>query len=135
MIGQSHPETNPITIKPETASHAAEQFSWVPLPSYSPPGCPFSIKISCFVSICVSLDNSFRSVRQEPSFRPWKESPFLQQMVTLEGLFFTETDILTTQVTQGPACLPMDQTQQPQLGPFCPWSPPDADNWPECPDR
>ena len=29
----------------------------------------------------------------------------------------------------------MDQTQQPQLGPFCPWSPPDADNWPECPDR
>ena len=21
------------------------------------------------------------------------------------------------------------------LGPFCPWSPPDADNWPECPDR
>ncbi|KAM7247904.1 hypothetical protein CapIbe_001857 [Capra ibex] len=29
----------------------------------------------------------------------------------------------------------MDQTQRPQLGPFCPWSPPDADNWPECPDR
>ena len=25
-------ETNPITIKPETASHAAEQFCWVPLP-------------------------------------------------------------------------------------------------------
>ena len=37
-------ETNPITIKPETASHAAEQFSWVPLPYCSPPRCPFTIK-------------------------------------------------------------------------------------------
>ena len=36
--------------------------------------------------------------------------PFLQQMATLMGLF-TETDILTTQGTQGPANLLMDQTQ------------------------
>ena len=62
-------ETNPITIKPKTASHVTELFSWVPLPN----------KISCFVSTCVSLDNSFPSVRQEPSFGPWKGSPFLQQ--------------------------------------------------------
>ena len=41
---------------------------------------------------------------------------------------------LTTWGTQGSACLLMDQTQRPQLGPFCHWSPPDADNWPECPD-
>ena len=79
MIGQSHPETNPITIKPKTASPAAEQFSWVPLPSCSPPGCPFPIK-SLALSACVSSDNSFLSVRQEPSFRPWKGSPFLQQL-------------------------------------------------------
>ena len=96
---------------------------------------PFPSKISCFVSRCVSSDNSFSSVRQEPSFGPWKGSPFLQQMTTLVGIFFTEADILTTQGTQEPACLPMDQTQRPQLGPFCPWSPPDADNWPECPDQ
>ena len=38
-------------------------------------------------------------------------------------------------VTHGPARLPADQTQWPQLGPFCPWSPPDVDNWPECPDQ
>ena len=95
---------------------------------------PFPNKISCFVSTYVSSDNSFPSVRQEPSFGPWKWSLFLQQMVTLVGFFFTETDILTTRGTQGPACLPMDPTQRPQLGPFCPWSPPDADNWPECPD-
>ena len=57
-------------------------------------------------------------------------------MATLVGFFFSETDILTTRGTQGPACLPMDQTQQPQLGPFCPWSPPDVDNWhSKCPDR
>ena len=41
---------------------------------------PFPNKISCFVSTCVSLDNSFLSVRQEPSFRPWKGFPFLQQL-------------------------------------------------------
>ena len=34
------PETNPITTKPEAASHVAEQ-SWVPLASFSPPGAPF----------------------------------------------------------------------------------------------
>ena len=54
----------------------------------SPPGfptlllstlAPFLNKISCFVSTHVSVDNSFPSVRQEPSFRPWKGSPFLQQ--------------------------------------------------------
>ena len=50
------------------------------------------------------------------------------------GLFFAETDILTTRGTRRPACLPMDQTQWQQLGPDWPWSP-DADNWPECPDR
>ena len=43
-LAKDHPETNPITIKPETASHAAEQLSWVPLPYCSPPGCPFPIK-------------------------------------------------------------------------------------------
>ena len=96
---------------------------------------PFPNKISCFVSTYVSSDNSFPSVRQELSFGPWKGSLFQQQMVTLVGLFFTETDILTTWGTQGSACLPMDQTQRPQLGPFCPWSPPDTDNWPEYPDR
>ena len=40
---------------------------------------PFPNKIAFFVSTCVSSDNSFPSVRQEPSFRPWKQSLFLQQ--------------------------------------------------------
>ena len=41
---RDNPETNPITIIPDTASHMAEQFSWVPLPCCSLPGCPFPIK-------------------------------------------------------------------------------------------
>ena len=79
-LAKDHPETNPITIKLETVSHAAEQFSWVPLPYCSPPGCPFPIKsLALSRDLCVSSDNSFPSVRQEPSFGPWKGSPFLQQ--------------------------------------------------------
>ena len=35
----------------------------------------FSNKVSCFVSMCVSLDISFPSVRQEPSFGPWRGFP------------------------------------------------------------
>ena len=78
-------ETNPITIKPKTASHVTELFSWVPLTYCSPLGCPFPIK-SRFVSTCVSLDNSILSVRQEPSFGPWKMSPFLQQSHEISNL-------------------------------------------------
>ena len=44
LLAKDSLETNPITIKPETASHVAELFSWVPLPYCSPPGCPFPIK-------------------------------------------------------------------------------------------
>ena len=39
---------------------------------------PFPNKISCFVNTCVPSDNLFLRVRQEPSFGPWKGSPFLQ---------------------------------------------------------
>ena len=43
-LARDNPETNSITIKPETVSHMAEQFSWVPLPCCSPPWRPFPIK-------------------------------------------------------------------------------------------
>ena len=78
-LAKDNLETNSITIKPETASHVAELFSWVPLPYCSPPGCPFPIK-SLALTTHVSLDNSFLRVRQKPSFGPWKGSPFLQHL-------------------------------------------------------
>ena len=43
-LARDSSETNPITIKPETASHMAEQFSWVPLTSPSPRRHPFPVK-------------------------------------------------------------------------------------------
>ena len=43
-LAKDNPEINPIIIKPETSSHVAELFSWVPLPYCSLPGCPFPIK-------------------------------------------------------------------------------------------
>ena len=89
LLAKDNRETNPITIKPETASHVTELFSWVLLPYCFPPGCPFPNKISCFVSPCVSSDNSFLSVRQKPSFRPWKESPFLQQFLNFSSIRIT----------------------------------------------
>jgi len=106
------------SIKPETVSHAAEQFSWVPLPYCSPPWCPFPIKSLALSAHVSPWTIHFRVLN--PSFGSWKGSAFLQQMVTLVEFFFAETDILTTWGTQGPACLPMDQTQRPHLGSFFP---------------
>ena len=37
---------------------------------------PHPNKFPYFVSMYVSLDNSFLSVRQEPNLGPWKGSPF-----------------------------------------------------------
>ena len=52
-LARDNPETNLITIKPETVSHVAEQFSWVLLP-YCFLSChPFPIK-SLTSSACVS---------------------------------------------------------------------------------
>ena len=46
-------EINPITIKPEAASHTAEQFCWIPLPCCSQSRHPFPIK-SLALLVCVS---------------------------------------------------------------------------------
>ena len=69
-LASDNPEINAITIKPETSSHVAEKFSWVPYPAAL---CP---KKSLTLSAGVSLGSSFLSVRQEPNVRPWKGSAF-----------------------------------------------------------
>ena len=43
-LARDNLETNPITIKPETTSHVAEQSTWVPSLSCSLPRCLFPIK-------------------------------------------------------------------------------------------
>ena len=52
-IVRDNPKTNPLSVKPKTVSHVAEQFSWVPLRSCSPPRRPFPIK-SFALSVHVS---------------------------------------------------------------------------------
>ena len=69
-LAKDNLETNSITIT------VAEQFSWLPLLHFSPPGCPVPIT-SLALSARVSSDNSFLSIRQEPSFGPWKGFTFL----------------------------------------------------------
>ena len=76
-LDKDNPETNPITIKPrlQPCGRAVLLSSLALLLSTQ---APFPNKISCFVCTCISFYNSFLSVRQGPSFRPWKGSPFLQ---------------------------------------------------------
>ena len=72
-LAKDHPETNPINIKPETVSHVAEQFSWVPLPYCSPPGCPFPIKslaLSAHVSPRIMGPPSYNRTNSKGN-QPW----------------------------------------------------------------
>ena len=74
-LAKDNPETNPITIKPETLSHVAELFSWVPLPYCSPPRCPFPIK-SLALSACVSPRKSyFQVLDKSPLSGPGRGPP------------------------------------------------------------
>ena len=77
-LAKDHPETNPIT-SPRLRSGSPG----FPCPPALRPG-PFPDKSSCFVSTCVSPDNSFLSVSQEHAFGPWKGSAVLQQNVGVE---------------------------------------------------
>ncbi|CAN0463673.1 unnamed protein product, partial [Rangifer tarandus platyrhynchus] len=52
-LAKDNPETNPITIKPETQNQVEEQFSWVSLPCCSLPGCPFPKKSLALSALCV----------------------------------------------------------------------------------
>ena len=119
-LAKDNPETNPITIKPETASHMAEPFSWVPLPYCSPPGCLSPIKSLAFSAHVSSQTINFWVLDKSPVSGPGKGPSSCNKWRLWWGLLFSVTDIPTSWGTQGAACLPMDQTQQPQLGPFCP---------------
>ena len=92
----------------------------MPLPYCSPPGCPFPIK-----SLALSADVSpwtihFQVLDKSPVLGPGRDPSSCNKWRLWRGLFFAETDILTTRGTQGPACLPMDQTQWPNWDPFVP---------------
>ena len=84
-LAEDNPETNPITIKPETASHVAELFSWVPLPCCSPPRCPFPIK-SLVLSAHVSPRTiHFRVLDKSPALGPGREPPSCNRRTDAEA--------------------------------------------------
>ena len=77
-LAKDNPGTNPITMKPETEPRGRAVLLGSPTLLLSAQA-PLPNKIYCFVCTCVSSDNSFPSVRQEPTFKLWKGSLFWQQ--------------------------------------------------------
>ena len=77
----------------------AEQFSWVPYPAALRPGALPTV--SSFVSMRVSSDNSFSSVRQEPPLGPSRGSPFCKsQDLTLHCCGPSSLPVLGTKIPQ-----------------------------------
>ena len=74
-LAKDHPETNPITIKPEIGSHVTEQSSWVPLPSCSPPGHPFPIKPLALSAHVSPRTIHFRVLDKSPVSGPGRGPP------------------------------------------------------------
>ena len=74
-LARDNPETYPMTIKPETVSHVAEQFSWVHLPCCSPPGRPFPIKSLALSARVSPRIIHFRVLDKNPLLGPGRESP------------------------------------------------------------
>ena len=77
-LARDNLETKPVTINPKTASHMAEQFSWVPSPSCFLLRCPYPIK-SLVLSAQVSCQKiHFWVSDKSPPSGPGRGSPFLQ---------------------------------------------------------
>ena len=74
-LAKDNLETNPITIKPETANHVAELVSWVPLPYCSPPGCPFPIKSLALTAHVSPHTIHFRVLDKSPVLGPGRGPP------------------------------------------------------------
>ena len=82
QLAKDNLEPNPITIKPETASHLTKQFSWVPLPSCSPPGRPFPIK-PLALSVHVSPQTiHFQVLDKSPVSGPGRGPPSCNTLAT-----------------------------------------------------
>ena len=99
-LDKDNMETDPIIIKPETASHVAELFSWVPLPSCSPPRCPFPIKSLALSSHVSSQTIHFWVLGKSPVSGPGRGHPSCSKWWLWRELFFIATDIMTTRGTQ-----------------------------------
>ena len=85
-LAKDHPET----IKPQTASHTAEQFSWVPFPYCSPPGCPFPIKSLALSAHVPPRTIHFWVLDKSPVLGPGRGLPFCNRTVVKSGIVILE---------------------------------------------
>ena len=79
-MAKDNPETNPTTIKPETASHVTQQFSWVPLPSCSSPRRPFPINSLALSAHVSPWTIHFRVLDKSPVSGPGRDPPSCNSM-------------------------------------------------------
>ena len=78
-LARDNPETNPVTMKPETVSHVAEQFSWVPLPCCSLPRHPFPIKSFALSAHVSPRTIHFQVLDKSPLWGPGRGPPSWKQ--------------------------------------------------------
>ena len=79
-LARDNPETNPITIKPETASQVAEQFPWVPLLCCSLPRHPFPIKSLALSARVSPRTIHFQVLDKSPLSGPGRGPPSCNKM-------------------------------------------------------
>ena len=88
-LPKDNPETNPVTIKPETASHVTELSSWVPSPSCCPPGHPFPIE-SLTLSAHVSPQTiHFQVLDKSPVSGPGRGPPSCNTIISSSVIRFS----------------------------------------------
>ena len=98
VIGQRQPGNSPHYHKTRGCEPRGRAALLGPVTLLLSAQAPLPDKVSCFVSTCVSSDNPFPSVRQEPTLGPWKASPFLQQQYWLSRESGRETVLRTTRL-------------------------------------
>ena len=74
-LAKDNLETNPVTTKPETVSHMAEQFSWFPLPYCSLPQWPFPIKSLALSARESPWTTHFQVLDKSPLSGPGRHPP------------------------------------------------------------
>ena len=89
-LAKDHLETNPITIKPETVSHMAELFSWVPLPYCCPLGCPFPIKSLALSAHVFPQTIHFQVLDKSPVSGPGRGPPSCNSLTQNQAVFIQQ---------------------------------------------
>ena len=89
-LAKDNPETNSITIIPETAGHVAELFSWVPSPYCSPPGCPFPIKSLALSAHVSPWTIHFRVLDKSPVSGPGRGTPSCNRATEVTELWLSK---------------------------------------------